>query len=182
VVVSFDDAETWTGIGYTLFDSAFGVANDGRNWVIVGLGSENTMAISPDAINWVGLGTTLFSNYATNVSWNGSMFIAVGSGSTIMASSLTGSIWTAITTSLSYANDINWSSSFWIVSGNSLLYSYDSIVWTNVIGTSPFSASNNSAVTVYKNPYVYPSSITVNNLDISSYTYSNGYSNFVVNL
>jgi hypothetical protein len=182
VAVSFNDAETWTGIGYTLFDSAFGVANDGRNWVIVGQGSENTMAISPDAINWAGLGTTLFSNYGSNVSWNGSMFIAVGSGSTIMASSLTGSIWTSITTSLSYANDITWSNSFWIVSGSSILYSYDSIVWTNVIGTSIFSSSNNSAVTVYKNPYLYPSSITVNNLDLSSSTFSNGYSNFVVNI
>jgi hypothetical protein len=103
-----NDALNWTGLGYSIFDStANGVATDGINFVSVGRGSVNTLAYSNDAITWNGLGMTVFDIYGTNVTWNGELFMAVGSGSACkVASSFTGQVWTLLTVSLSFANDI----------------------------------------------------------------------------
>ena len=53
------DGTTWTGVtGTTIFDTCYGVAGNGTQWVALGDGT-NTIATSTDGITWTGLGKTV---------------------------------------------------------------------------------------------------------------------------
>jgi hypothetical protein len=179
------DAVNWTGLGYSIFDtSANGVATDGINWVCTGQGSVNTLAFSTDAVTWNGLGTTVFDIYGTNVTWNGNLFMAVGSGSVCkVASSLDGQVWTLLTVSLSFANDIAWHEDHWIITGNSVFYSYTNGVTWVAISTAGIFSGAYGIITTTKGPYLYRSQIMIQKqLDISSESYADGYQNFTVRI
>jgi hypothetical protein len=152
----------------------------------MGQGSVNTAAFSYDGVTWEGLGTTIFNNYGSSVSWNGSVFMAVGSSSTAkIASSPNGLVWTLLTSSLSFGNDVAWcGDNAWIVSGNLTIYSYtNGTAWTVTQTNSLFSTSSNGIISAQKNPYKFNTQINIENqLDISSNTFSDGFQNFSIKI
>jgi len=77
-------------------------------WVAGGDGA-NTLAYSPDGINWTGLSNTIFST-CNGVCWNGSIWVAVGTGTNTIATSPDGIIWTVRRSDISWwklGNDID---------------------------------------------------------------------------
>ena len=172
------DGVTWTGVADTSIFAAGGssVGNDvaaltSAKFVAVGDGTNNTISWSTDGINWHGLGTNTFSylgstvawDYGSEVAWNGSIWVAVGYGSTTtndIAWSTDGKVWTGagmtgITGSSNgnsifstYGSAIAWNDSMWIALGegtNSIAYSYDGKVWTG-LGTTIFGSFGNEVV------------------------------------
>ncbi len=75
----------WTGVpdSMTIFTKRGNeVATNGKLFVAVGEGSVNTIAYSSNGINWIGLGTFIFSRSGNTVNWTGNEFIARGNGIT----------------------------------------------------------------------------------------------------
>jgi hypothetical protein len=72
---------------------------------------------------------------ANNALWNGTIWVAVGSGNYVIATSPTGIVWTGINSTIfTNAKSIAWSMTLklWVAVGNglnNLAYSYDSINW-----------------------------------------------------
>jgi hypothetical protein len=99
-------------------------------------------------ITWRGLGTGVFSTQGKNVAWNGSMWVAVGSGTNSIAYSYDGITWMGLGTYvLTQGNGVAWSGSMWIAVGsgtNSIAYSYDGLRWTG-LGTSVLTQGNGVA-------------------------------------
>ena len=112
------------------------------NWVAVGSGS-NTIAYSPDGINWTGEGTSIFSSSGQGVAWNGNMWVATGQGPNTIAYSYDGINWTGLGTSIFESSGwgVAWNGNMWVAVGNgssnSITYSYDGIHWTG-LGNSIF--------------------------------------------
>jgi hypothetical protein len=149
-----------------LFTDKYGgydIAWNGSSWIAVGSGwfggARNSIAYSPDGINWTGLGINNLCQQGKAVAWNGSMWIVVGDyydntsvSNTILYSykinptSVTD--WTGLNIIFSsYLHGIAWNGLMWIAVGdgtngpngaNSMAYSYDGINWTG-LGTSIFS-------------------------------------------
>ena len=94
-----DNGTIWTGITLkTIFSSRVNsIATSGSRWVAVG-DALNFIAYSDNGIAWTGLGTTFFTTQATDVDWNGTMWVAVGTGNKIVYSN-NGINWTGITVS-----------------------------------------------------------------------------------
>ena len=169
------DGVTWTGVADTSIFAAGGgsdvAALTSAKFVAVGDGTNNTISWSTDGINWHGLGTNTFSyigstvawDYGSEVAWNGSIWVAVGYGSTTtndIAWSTDGKVWTGagmtgITGSSNgnsifstYGSAIAWNDSMWIALGegtNSIAYSYNGKVWTG-LGTTIFGSFGNEVV------------------------------------
>jgi hypothetical protein len=104
--------------------------------VAVGEGT-NTIATSPDGINWTGLGSSIFSTNGIGVAWNGSLWVAVGEGTNTIAYSRDGITWTGLGTSIfSVGRGVAWSSSLslWVAVGtgttHTIATSPDGITWT----------------------------------------------------
>ena len=99
-------------------------------------------------ITWRGLGTSIFSTQGKNVAWNGSMWVAVGSGTNSIAYSYDGITWMGLGTSVfTQGNGVAWNGTLWIAVGsgtNSIAYSYNGLVWTG-LGTSIFTTGNGVA-------------------------------------
>jgi hypothetical protein len=74
------------------------IAWNGKLLVAVGQGATHTIATSPDGVNWTGLGNTIFSTAGYSVVWNGSMFIATGTGTNTVAISSNGTTWKGLGT------------------------------------------------------------------------------------
>jgi len=124
------------------------IAWNGTIWVAVGLGSNsnqiqynyNTISYSYDGINWTvsNNSKSIFSNSGNGIAWNGSIWVAVGSGTTnTIAYSSDGINWTGSNNSLGIfsngGNGIAWNGSIWVAVGNgtnSIAYSSDGINWT----------------------------------------------------
>jgi hypothetical protein len=84
---------TFTTVANTVFTTQCnGVAWNGSIWVAVGQGT-NTIAHSPDGINWTGIGTSIFSSTGTRVTWNQAAFVASGTGTNTLAYSINGINW-----------------------------------------------------------------------------------------
>ena len=96
-------------------------------------------------ITWRGLGTSIFSGQGKGVAWNGSMWVAVGSGTNSMAYSYDGITWIGLETPVfTQGNGIAWNGSMWVAVGsgaNTIAYSYNGIAWT---GSSIFSTQGNA--------------------------------------
>ena len=109
--------------------------------IACGAGS-NSLAYSPDGIQWTGLGTTVFTQ-AQGVAWNGTMWVAGGSGANTVAYSYDGLTWTGLGSTIFGASGyaVAWNGTMWIAVGqcltNTINYSYDGITWTG-LGTSTF--------------------------------------------
>jgi hypothetical protein len=104
----------------------------------------NTIAYSSDGIDWIGLGTSIFSG-AIHAAWNGTMWVAVGTGTNSIAYSYNGVIWTGLGTSIfSGASNVAWNGMRWVAVGsgltgnNTIAYSNDGLIWTG-LGKTIFS-------------------------------------------
>jgi hypothetical protein len=111
-------------------------------WVAVDSGT-NTLAYSSDGISWTGLGKSIFTEYGCGIAYNGTRWVAVGSGTTnTLAYSSDGITWTGLGKSIftSYGYGIAWNGTRFVAAGqggNSLAYSSDGLTWTG-LGTSIF--------------------------------------------
>jgi hypothetical protein len=98
-------------------------------------------------ITWRGLGTSIFSTQGNGVAWNGTMWVAVGSGTNSIAYSYDGVTWIGIGTSIfTQGNAVAWGDYIWVAVGsgtNSIAYSNDGITWTG-LGINTFSIQGNS--------------------------------------
>ena len=105
----------------------------------------NTLAYSPDGIQWTGLGSTVFTTQGQMAAWNGQTWIAGGSGTNTMAYSADGQTWVGLGSVVFGAsgNAAAWNGSIWVAVGqcitNTINYSTDGIKWvglgTSILGT-----------------------------------------------
>lgn len=116
--------------------------------IAVGSGT-NSLAYSPDGVQWTGLGTTVFST-GNGIAWNGTLWMACGAGALhTLAYSVDGLRWTGLGRSVfsTQANEVDWNGSRWVAVGqgtNSIAYSADGITWTgSTSGTAIFTTSAN---------------------------------------
>jgi hypothetical protein len=65
-------------------------------WVAVGQDATSSLKYSTDGVNWTNA-LTLITTVMTDVAWNGSVFIATGTGANKMYSSADGRTWTSLT-------------------------------------------------------------------------------------
>jgi hypothetical protein len=121
-----------------------------NRWVAVGsrLGitppNINTISYSSDGLSWIGSssGNSIFSD-ALGVAWNGTMWVAVGSGSNKIAYSSDGITWigsssgNAMISTCGYG--VAWNGNMWVAVGqgtNTIAYSSDGITWIGVPGST----------------------------------------------
>jgi hypothetical protein len=104
-------------------------------WLAVGSGT-NTIAYSYDGFTWTGLGLSILT-LGNCIAYNGTLWIAGGSGATYTVSySYDGKTWIGATSTFSQCNGFAWNGIMWIAvgatsSGNAIQYSYDGINWNN---------------------------------------------------
>jgi hypothetical protein len=98
----------------------------------------NSISYSNDGIFWSAVGTKIF-NAAYNASWNGNMWIAVGSGENTLAYSYNGIDWIGLGKTLfSEGRCVAWNGTMWVAGGagtnpvHTIAYSYDGINWTGL--------------------------------------------------
>jgi hypothetical protein len=117
--------------------------------IAVGSGT-NSLAYSPDGVQWTGLGTAIFST-GNGVAWNGSKWIACGTGTHTLAHSIDGLRWTGMGINVfsTQANGVAWNGSLWVAVGqgtNSIAYSADGFTWMgSTSGNAIFSSANSVA-------------------------------------
>ena len=130
------DGVNWTAVtGSTSIFSTAGrnAAWNGYNWVAVGQGTANTIAISTDGITWSGLGSAIFTTAGYGVTWNGSRWIAVGAGTNnSIAYSNDGYTWIGLGTSVfSTGYAVAWNGTRFVAGGTAkIAYSADGLTWT----------------------------------------------------
>ena len=142
---SLNNGTTWTS-STAVFNT---VANDakwnGRIWVAVGDGSNNTIATSEDGEEWVGRGKFIFSEEATGIEWSkdANMWVATGHDVThgySVAYSVDGIHWIgSAIPQMESATSVHYNGERWVVAGvpavgtsNSIAYSSDGKTWTSV--------------------------------------------------
>jgi hypothetical protein len=118
---------------------------------VIAVGSGmNSLAYSPDGVQWTGLGNNLFSA-GNGVAWNGSKWIACGTGTHTLAHSIDGLRWTGMGINVfsTQANGIAWNGSLWVAVGsgtNSIAYSADGLTWMgSTSGNAIFTSANSVA-------------------------------------
>jgi hypothetical protein len=78
---------------------------NGLLWVAAGNGTSYTIVYSYDGITWTGVANskTLFNltGGVIDIAWNGTIFVAVGAGTNIIATSYDGITWSNTTITLS---------------------------------------------------------------------------------
>ena len=103
----------------------------------VGYG-DNTIATSPNGVEWTGRGNSVFTTQGFGVAWNGAIWVAVGSGTNSIAVSSDGLTWTGLGTSIfSEGRGIAWNGTRWVAVGsgaNTIAWSTDGITWTGNSG------------------------------------------------
>jgi hypothetical protein len=94
---------SYDGITYADGSNTFGTACGGLAyslglgiWVAVGQDATSALKYSTDGVNWTNA-LTLITTVMTDVAWNGSVFIATGTGANKMYSSADGRTWTSLT-------------------------------------------------------------------------------------
>ena len=139
------DGINWTansGNTFSLSCSALAwsqnLPNVNINQPLIALGSgTNSIAYSPDGIQWRGLGTSIFTTSGYCSCWNGKIWLAGGqsSGSVgVIAYSYDGINWSIATQSLitTLVYGIAWNGTLFVAVGQgtySIAYSYDGINW-----------------------------------------------------
>lgn len=121
------------------------------------------MASSPTGVTWTQRGSGIFTAQVNDVKWNGTMFVAVGSGTNTIAYSYDGVNWIGLgATYLTFTvsgNGVVWAAELglWVASGdgtNQILTSPDGINWTPRSGTGPFQQVSDLAWSPSKNLWV----------------------------
>ena len=120
--------------------------------IAFGSGTINTMAYSPDGINWSGLGSTVFSSQGRKAFWNGQRWIAGGSGGNTLAYSYDGYNWTGLGSSVitSQVNGITYNGSIWVSTGqggNTIAYSINGYEWKPVTNSSNIFTTSGYGIT-----------------------------------
>jgi hypothetical protein len=136
-----DPGGLYRGYGVAWNNPYRGMMNIEQPTIVLGDGSYNTMAYSPDGIRWTGnaggLGKLMFDGSGSRAAWNGSLWVAVGdpsgNGSPI-AYSRDGIAWTKADASggLAVGRDVAWNGHKWIAVGegtNSAVHSLDGKNW-----------------------------------------------------
>jgi hypothetical protein len=85
---------------------------------------------------------------ANSVAWNGTLWIAVGQGTSSIAYSINGTVWVASSSAVfsTKGNGVAWTGSLWVAVGsgtNTIAYSLNGTSWTAVT-SSPFTTSGNA--------------------------------------
>jgi len=139
------------GIAWTAQTSPFtyagGIARGGALWVAAD-GGTNSIATSLDGLTWTARTSPFTYGYCRGAAWNGSLWVAVGSGTgTSIATSPDGVTWTVRTSPFGtsgYGDGVAWNGSLWVVVGHggggsttAIATSPDGITWTPQ--TSPWS-------------------------------------------
>ena len=130
----------------------FGASKPGF-WLAGGQGGNNgvgaifNMAYSYDGVQWYGLPNSPFTISCNAIAWNGTIWVAMGSGVNSLAYSYDGFNWTGLGVSLFQLNIATkanapfgafaWNNYIWVAAvvpltantGNIFLYSYDGINW-----------------------------------------------------
>ena len=125
-----------------------GLTNVQEQFMIAGGVGTNGIATSVDGINWVGRGTSVFSQ-GRGFAWNGSLWVGVGGGTNQIVTSPDGINWTGRSSTIFSAGvgrAVAWNGNIWIAVGNganTIATSPDGITWTGR-GTSVFSTAGNS--------------------------------------
>ncbi len=120
----------------------FGVSNGQERYVGI-TQTSNSIVVSNDGIYWTPIQNQPFSNYATQVAYNGSMWVAVGYGGNSIAYSYDGLSWTYINYP-GVGKSIAWNGSMWVATisanVNIIIYSCDGITWIqgNIINPSSY--------------------------------------------
>jgi hypothetical protein len=143
------DGTNWRGMttaspfSTNCLDMGFNYKRDNRiiipkNMTIMGgQGATNTLAYSYDSgLTFTGLGTTIFSTICNHIEWNGSIWVAAGSGTNTMAYSFDGLNWVGLGTNIfgSEGKYVKWNGSMWVAGGITssagvIAYSYDGLTW-----------------------------------------------------
>jgi hypothetical protein len=176
----------WTGLGnYTFYNSSSSAIWNGFMWVATGYSGGavgtpvgNTLAYSYNGLNWIGIAASVapISVLATNVAWNGSLWVATGQGGNTLAYSYTGNTWTGVPSSgsiFSYqGNQVYWNGNLWSAAGNcnassantnfgnTLAYSLNGINWFG-LGGNVFSGTANTV----SNANIFGNKIQINSLN-----------------
>jgi hypothetical protein len=95
-----------------------------------------TMAYSYNGMQWVPLGTLIFSTMCYAIAWNGQLWVAGGTGTNTLAYSYDGIAWIPSISGnnqmTSQCNAVTWNGTYWFACGsgtNRMLYSVDGINW-----------------------------------------------------
>ena len=126
-------------------------------WVVGGADATHTMYISPDSINWTGLGSSVFSTQCNGINFNGNIFCAVGSGTNTIAYSSNGFIWTGIGSTIfsTSGNYLSWNGSIFAAVGsgtNTVAYSTSNIL--NPTTNSPIYIIGTGSGVYYSYDYI----------------------------
>jgi hypothetical protein len=115
-----------------------------NKWVACGAGG-NTIAYtnsSGGSSGWTATDSNAFSSSGNSLFWNGSIAVAVGTGSgNTIATSSDGITWTGsgVTVFSTSGNGITWNTKRWIVcgsGGNTIAYSYNGTTWYSAVNTT----------------------------------------------
>lgn len=149
VRLAFNDdglLQSWSTVGTqtTPFASTNSIVWNGTLWVAAGT-TTNSLAYSYNGYEWYGLGTSIFTNGATDLAWNGVRWVATGSGLNTLAVSPDGVTWTGLGTSIFTARGrcVAWNGTQFVAGGegtHTLAYSYDGSNWTG-IGSTIFTSA-----------------------------------------
>jgi len=95
-IATSPDGVTWSGRASPFKDNGIGVAWNGALWVVTGGGSPGPkIATSADGITWTAQTPSAISDWAADVAWDGSKWVAVGCCLGEIATSEDGMRWTA---------------------------------------------------------------------------------------
>jgi len=114
---------------------------------VVGVGTgDNTLLYSRDGgITWTGLGNSIFTVEGNCADWNGTLWVAGGSGTNTLAYSYDGITWVGLgdiatgpSSTMGPCTSVVWFGTKWVAvdGGGSVATSTDGITWTGVTGTT----------------------------------------------
>lgn len=121
-----------------------------RFMVAGGVQGKTTMAFTYDGLNWQASqsGNNTLNNSCQSICWNGTLWVAGGSGTNCsLAYSSNGITWAPVTGSNSLSSLVHcvkWNGSIWLAGTedtNSILYSYDGINWKSALSANAISTA-----------------------------------------
>jgi len=156
------DGITWTGVAGSMSLITTNTYGLGTNFNVKPIpfiqhptlafgNGTNTIAYSQDGINWVSLGTTVFSSTGRKAFWNGTIWVATGQGVNTLAYSYDGFNWTGLGASIFTTSGfgITYNGTIWVACGqgvHSIAYSSNGINWTPVANSSQIFVLNGFGV------------------------------------
>ena len=139
---------TWSGLKNSVFQYlCYTLCWNGSFWLAGGRDGGNSIAISYDGLIWIPVlkNNTIFTSTSTtggvqSIAWNGSLFVATGTGltaSNCIAYSTNGTNWYSINQPIfntsNMGQNVCWNGFIWVATGNganTLAYSYNGTSWT----------------------------------------------------